>query len=108
MDKFDYKEANADAKALIEEFGQKMTISKPDNSQKQTFTGVFLDVSYSDKQNSLLSEAVGKVMTADNLKRDVSDDGDRVTVGTTRFAVISTDVMRPGGTDVYYTLYLRK
>lgn len=108
MDKFDYAEARNDAKELIAEFGQTMTISKPDGSQKQTFTGVFLDISHKDRQNSLLLESAGKVITADVLKRDSTDDGDRVTIGTNRYAVLSTDVLSPGGSDVYYTLYLRK
>lgn len=108
MDKFDYNEANADAKGLVDEFGQKMTITKPDNSQKQDFVGVLMDLSFKDKQNALLSEATAKVITASDLKRDPSDDGDRVTIGKDRYAVVATDTMRPAGIDVYHVLYIRK
>ena len=107
-EKFDYAEANADAVELISEFGQTMTIVKPDGTEKQTFTGVLLDLSYSEKQNALLVGAVGKVLTADDLKREADDDGDRVIINKVRYAVVATEAMRPAGVDVYFAMYVRR
>lgn len=106
--KFDYAEAREDAKELIAEFGMVMSVEKPDGSNKQNFTGVLLDLSYKDKQNSLLVSATAKVLTADVLKRDASDDGDFITIAGVTYAVVSTEVLRPGGVDVLYTIYVRK
>lgn len=108
MDKFNYAEARADAVELINEFGMTMTIEKPDGSAKQSFTGVLLDLSYTDKGNSLLVGAVAKVLTADDLKRTAADDGDYITIQGTTYAVVSTDALRPGGQDVLFTMYVRK
>lgn len=107
-EKFDYADANATARELIAEFGMPMVIEKPDGSLKQTFNGVLLDLSHSDKQNTLLVEAVGKVYVAEDLKREVSDDGDRLTIGKVRYAVLYTETLAPAGVEVYSVMYVRR
>lgn len=104
---FDYGQARSDAQAIIAEFGQTMTIQKPDGSAKQTFTGVLLGLSYKDSQGTLLPDCTGKVLTSTDLKRSADDDGDRIIINKVTYIVISTEALRPAGTDVLFTMYVR-
>lgn len=108
MDKFDYDKAHSTAMKLVEKFGMTMYLNKPGDDKKQTFTGVFLDVAAEDRPESLTSSVVGKVLTAAELKRAISDDGDRVTINKTVYVIERTDAVAPAGTPVLYTFWLRK
>lgn len=107
-EKFDYADMNDTALELIEEFGMAMSTQRPDGTNRQSFDGVFQNVKHGDVAGALFDGATGFVMTAKDLKRTPADNGDYLIIEKTKWVIVGTEEVAPGGVYVYTKIWVRK